>query len=196
MTELVLPWAAPEGRLLRDVADVTDYLFLEDPPEAAEVMLVFGGTDRRRALRAADLYRQGLVRRIVLSGGPPKRPTGFATEAAAMGALLAQAGVPAAALVLEHGATNTLENVRFALPWLDGAGTVILMTKPVHMRRAAMTARRRLPGARLLCVPAAMRDCTRGNWSTRPEWRATAAAELAAIARYFAQGDIAALPER
>ncbi len=196
MTELVLPWAAPEGRLLRDVADVTDYLFLQDPPDPAEVMLVFGGTDRRRALRAADLYRRGLVGRIVPSGGPPKRPPGFATEAEAMGALLEQAGVPAAALVLEHQATNTLENVRFALPWLDGAAAVMLMTKPVHMRRAAMTVRRRLPDARLICVPAAMRDCTRENWASRLEWRATAAAELAAIGRYFAQGDIAALPER
>jgi uncharacterized SAM-binding protein YcdF (DUF218 family) len=196
VTELVLPWAAPEGRVLRDEADVTDYLFLEDPPEPAEVMLIFGGTDRRRAARAADLYRQGLVRRIVLSGGPPKRPTGFATEAEAMGALLEQAGVPAAALVLERRATNTLENVRFSLPWLAGAAAVILMTKPVHMRRVAMTARRRLAAARLLCVPAAMRDCTRANWTTRADWRATAAAELAAIARYFAQGDIAPLPER
>ncbi len=196
MTELVLPWAAPEGRLLREVADVTGYLFLEDPPEPAEVMLVFGGTDRRRASRAADLYQRGLVRKIVLSGGPPKRPTGFATEAEAMGALLEQAGVPAAALELERQATNTGENVRFALRWLSGAAVVSLMTKPVHMRRAAMTARRWLPAARLVCVPAAMRDCTRENWSSRPEWRGTAAAELAAIARYFAQRDIAALPER
>jgi uncharacterized SAM-binding protein YcdF (DUF218 family) len=196
VSELALPWQAPEGRWLRDREDVTAYLFLEDAPGPADAVLVFGGTDRRRALPAADLFRRGLVRRVVLSGGPPKRPTGFATEAEAMAALLREAGVPPEAMALETRATNTLENVRLSLPWLPTRGTVILVTKPVHMRRAAMTARRSLPGARLLCVPGPTADCARDNWWSRPEWRRTVARELAAIARYHARGDIAPLPER
>ena len=193
MNELPLPWAAPEGRLLQSVADVTEYLFLEDPPQPADAALVFGGTDRRRALPAADLYRQGLVGRIVLTGGAPKVSTGFPTEADAMADLLVEAGVPAEDLILERQASNTLENVRFSLPWLLNCATLVLITKPVHMRRAAMTARRRLADTRLLCLPATLRECRRSNWWTRPAWRETAADELAAIHRYFVQGDIAGL---
>jgi uncharacterized SAM-binding protein YcdF (DUF218 family) len=194
--DLALPWRAPEGRLLQSEADVTAYLFLEDQPEPADVVLVFGGADRRRALPAADLHRQGLVGRIVLSGGSPKRATGFATEAEAMADLLEATGVPASALVLETRATNTLENVRFSLPWLPSRGSIILMTKPVHMRRAAMTARRSLPEARLLCVPGPTGDCRRDSWWQHADGRRTVRSELAAIARYFARGDVVALADR
>lgn len=193
MSGPALPWPTPEGGVLQTVADVTGYLFLEDPPQPVDVVLVFGGGDRRRALPAIELYRLGLARRVIVSGGPPKGPTGFRSEAEAMAALLEAAGIPLAAISVEPRATNTLENVRYALPLLEGAHAVALATKPVHMRRAAMTARRHLPRARLVCRPAPLRPCSRGNWWQRADWRATVADELAAIACYAARGDIVPL---
>jgi uncharacterized SAM-binding protein YcdF (DUF218 family) len=191
---LQLPWAAPEGRLLLDIADVTAYLFLEDEPAPVDAVLVFGGQAAERALPAADLYRRGWVRRIIVSGGPPRgAPAGHPTEAAAMRSLLLARGVAEEAVLVEPRARSTLENVLFSLPHLRGVRALALATKPAHMRRAAMTVRRHLPGTRLLCLPAPLPDCGRTNWWTRPGWRRTVADELAAIARYAARGDIAPL---
>ncbi|MEQ8898490.1 MAG: YdcF family protein [Roseovarius sp.] len=95
----------------------------------------------RRALHAAGLYRDGVVARIIASGGPSGARV---TEAEAIRRLCLSAGVPEAAILLEAEAANTEENIRLARPVLDaaGIGAVWLVTDGFHARRAAFTARR------------------------------------------------------
>lgn len=104
----------------------------------------------RRARHAAALYREGMVARIIASGGPPGAPV---TEAEAIRRLCVSAGVPDAAILLETEATSTEENIRLARPILEAnrIGALWLVTDGFHARRAAFTARRQGLEARMSC---------------------------------------------
>jgi vancomycin permeability regulator SanA len=94
-----------------------------------------------RVDRAADLYRRGLVPRLILSGGASKAGH---TEASVMRDLAMARGVPADAIVLDERARSTIENFACSLPILErlGAVNVLLVTEPWHMTRAMLLARR------------------------------------------------------
>jgi uncharacterized SAM-binding protein YcdF (DUF218 family) len=87
------------------------------------------------------LYHQGEVTQIIGCGGLGRWPP---TEAAAIRAVLMGAAVPQTAISLEDRSTNTLENIRFALPILGRIGTsnVILVTDWYHAPRARLIGRR------------------------------------------------------
>lgn len=61
-----------------------------------------------------------------------------------MAQLLREAGVPDHAIRLEDRSTNTLENIRFALPILSelGRDQVLLVSDAYHLPRAKLIARR------------------------------------------------------
>jgi uncharacterized SAM-binding protein YcdF (DUF218 family) len=91
--------------------------------------------------RAADLQRQGIVPRLVLSGGAAKSGR---TEAGVMRELAIARGVPPDALVLDEAARSTIENFACSLPILErlNARRTLVVTEPWHMRRAMLLARR------------------------------------------------------
>ncbi|WP_338054487.1 YdcF family protein [Salipiger pentaromativorans] len=98
-------------------------------------------TLRRRALKAAELWRQGAVRTVVGCGGLGRYPP---TEAEVIAALCTGAGVPETAVFLEDRSVTTEENIRFALPVLAelGAREVVVVTDLYHLPRALLVARR------------------------------------------------------
>lgn len=95
----------------------------------------------RRARHAAHLYASGTVTHVVACGGIGKHPP---SEAAVIGRICREAGVPAAAIRLEESSTSTAENIAFAVPILRdiGAGRVAIVTDGYHLPRARLTARR------------------------------------------------------
>lgn len=100
-----------------------------------------------RIAHAVDLYKRGVVAKLVLSGGVGKNGH---TEASVMRDLALAAGVPPDALVLDEDARSTIENFACARPLLDrlGAHSVLVVTEPWHMTRAMLLARRHgLPAA-------------------------------------------------
>lgn len=109
------------------------------PRQSVELL---GAADR--IMHAADLYRTGKVRQIILSGGetPWNAPGG--TEAAAMVIVLEKFGVPRSAMILESESRTTSENAAMV------AGiyrehhfqSALLVTSAVHMRRALAVYRR------------------------------------------------------
>ena len=104
----------------------------------------------RRARHAAGLYREGVVARIIASGGPPGAQV---TEAEAIRDLCVAAGVPDTAILLETEAASTEENIRLARPILaaEGISSVWLVTDGFHARRAGFTARRQGLDAEISC---------------------------------------------
>lgn len=91
-----------------------------------------------RVLWAVELYRRGLGRRLVMSGGP-RRP-GRPASAPAMRRLAEEAGVPSQDIVVEAASSRTAENAREVAALL-GAGTpgeLLLVTSRLHMRRARL----------------------------------------------------------
>jgi uncharacterized SAM-binding protein YcdF (DUF218 family) len=96
-----------------------------------------------RIWQGARLYHRGVAPCIVVSGGNPRAAAGGAavmSEAEAMRIFLLDLGVPAAAIVVEDGSLNTIQNIRGVRELVKG-GRVALVTSASHMPRALRLAR-------------------------------------------------------
>lgn len=96
-------------------------------------------TLRRRAEKAAALYRAGRVARIVATGGAGDHPP---SEARVTRDVLAALGVPETAVILEEHSTTTLENLINARALLPEAPPVVIVSDAWHLPRARLAARR------------------------------------------------------
>jgi len=140
------------------------------------LMLFFGNTDYRRpadavvvfgaraykdgrlsdALRdrirtACDLYRVGLAKRLVLSGGPGDGPI---TEAEAMRAYALKHGVPAGDIFIDNQGVNTEATVRNTAPLFQQwhARRVLAVSHFYHLPRVKLAYQR--AGVEVWTVPA------------------------------------------
>lgn len=95
-----------------------------------------------RIRHGVALYKAGRVRMLVMTGGLGAGDRLTEAEAARDWSL-AQ-GVPAEAILLETRSHTTRENLAFAQPILaqHGLSSVLLVSDPLHMRRAVALARR------------------------------------------------------
>jgi uncharacterized SAM-binding protein YcdF (DUF218 family) len=112
---------------------------------------------RARAGHAADLYKQGFAPHIIPSGGLTAQGP---TEASVLTRVLEEQGVPAAAIVPEEQAHNTIQNILYsqAIMRAHGWTTAILVSEPFHVNRAALIAR----DAGMAVFPSPARDSP--NW--------------------------------
>ncbi|MCW1915925.1 YdcF family protein [Luteolibacter sp. GHJ8] len=129
---------APEIRAA--VETLWDYHRMNHVLEPADIILVFGSSDLRVAAHAAELWHEGYAPRILFSGGRGRMTQAWAdTEAAAMGKIAREAGVPEGRIILEEMASNTGENIRFSRELLESHGllprTAIVVQKPYMERR-------------------------------------------------------------
>ncbi len=95
-----------------------------------------------RLRHAEELYRAGDVGKIVVTGG--LSPEDDLSEAVASRNWLEAAGVPESDIVLEDQSRTTFENFELAKPLLERAGIedVLIVSDPLHMRRAKLIADR------------------------------------------------------
>ena len=95
-----------------------------------------------RLRQAKALYDRGQVSHIVVTGG--RSPEDKLSEAEASRNWLVANGVPADAVVQENQSRTTIENLALAAPILKAAGirTVLIVSDPLHMRRAMLIASR------------------------------------------------------
>ncbi len=139
---------------LRLAKKIWDYHRLNHSPEKSDVILVLGSHDLRVAERAVELYHEGMAPLILFSG---KRGalTGHwqETEAQRFAAVAREAGVPAAAILLEPHAVNTGENIRFGYRLLAGKNMIprklILVQKPYMERRTYATFLKQWPESKV-----------------------------------------------
>lgn len=119
--------------------------------EGADAAIVLGAavyTDRpspvfeERIRHGVDLYKAGRVRLLVMTGG--LGPGDRLTEAAAARDWGIAQGVPPEAIVIEDVSRTTQENLSLAQPLLlrHGVGRVLIVSDPLHMRRAMALAAR------------------------------------------------------
>ena len=184
----------PDGFEQR-VGPLWDYLAVADLPAPADVIFVFGSQALAVPARAADLYRAGHAPVVLVSGryGRMTRDLFDQPEALVFRDRLVRDGVPAASIVTETEAANTLENVRFGLAALDRRGiavrSALLVAKPFVMRRCAATFARQAPGVRVRCCPPAT-DLAASIDRPPAAFAARLVAELERLDRYAAAGDI------
>ena len=102
-------------------------LTVDSGPVQADAMVVLGGTPDR-AVRAAELFKQGEAPKILVSG--------FGDDVSNE-KLLERGGVTAADIILEPKSRTTRENAEFSIPLLRqmGAHRVIIVTAWYHSRR-------------------------------------------------------------
>jgi len=97
---------------------------------------------RERINEAIALYKAGRVRYLVFTGGTPE--PGYPAEGEVGRKFAIEHGVPAAAVLFETTSRTTWQNLANARELLAPVGirTVLLVSDPLHMRRAMAMASR------------------------------------------------------
>ncbi len=95
-----------------------------------------------RVEHGANLIRSGLAKFLIVSGGNDVEDG--ANEASAMRDMALNAGISSEQIILEPKATSTFENLLFSQAILKQRKlkSVIVVSEPYHMPRAAMIARK------------------------------------------------------
>lgn len=167
----------------RYIRAVTDFIFVEDAPEQADVIFIPGSRKNEHAIRAAELYRAGYAPLVLPSGrfatrrgyfaGVPEKyladyPDAYETEWAFLRAVLLKHGVPDSAILREDRATYTWENATYSRQVLAEAGvpvrTAILSCHAFHARRALLYYQAAMPDVRFIVCPTATPGYTRDDW--------------------------------
>lgn len=95
---------------------------------------------KERINHALNLYRKGRVGKLIFTGGQgsPNEPT----EAAAARLYALQSGIPASDILIEDQSHTTYENILNAKQVADANGirTVLIVSDPLHMKRAMTVA--------------------------------------------------------
>jgi len=133
----VVAWVGHKT-LLRDAA--TWWVVSDDLDETADAIVVLGGGFETRLGAAAELYKRGLGKLVLVvnpqNGQPEKSPTLQDRTFTKIHEL----GVPAASIVnLKDGVASTYEEARSVLGWvrISRARTVIVPTDLFHTRRVS-----------------------------------------------------------
>jgi uncharacterized SAM-binding protein YcdF (DUF218 family) len=103
---------------------IWDYLCLRQTPQKADCIVGFGNFNTDIAVRAAQLYRQGLAPKVLFTGGLGRNTQGLMPEPEAVrfARVAMEQGVPAEDILLEDQSTNTAENIRFTRRLLEEKG--------------------------------------------------------------------------
>jgi uncharacterized SAM-binding protein YcdF (DUF218 family) len=122
-----------------------------DESRRADAIVVLGAAQydgrpspvlKARLDHAIDLYRRGLARTIIMTGGVGAGDT--VSEAVVSKRYAVKAGIPADAILVERTGLTTLESLRGVerLMEKDGLESAVLVSDPFHMLRLKLLARR------------------------------------------------------
>ncbi|MDO4321064.1 MAG: YdcF family protein [Lachnospiraceae bacterium] len=152
---------------------ITDFIFIEDEPQSADVIFVPGGNYPEAAQHAAELYRKGFAPYILPSGrysvleGKFERE-GFETECDYLCDILYRGGVPKEAVIREDRATFTYENAIYSRKCIQELGLsvrrAILCCQAFHARRSLMYYQEQLPEVEFLVCPVVTKGISRDTW--------------------------------
>jgi uncharacterized SAM-binding protein YcdF (DUF218 family) len=183
-----------------EIDDINAKHLIDTPLRPADLLFVFG-TREDVALRAAEacrLWREGLFRWAIVSGGVTRGSQ--LSECAIIKPAMAAGGIPAERILEEHHATNTGENVIFSLPVIEAAlglkniRSVICLGNTWTARRYPMTLHRHWPDVEKMLVTIDSFATPRALWHTDPEFRRRVLREWDKIEPYKARGYIADWP--
>jgi len=184
-----------------EIAEINAMHLIHTPIKAADLLFVFGtrGDVDRRVDEAHRLWREGLFRRSIVSGGVT--PGSHLSECEIIKAAMVERGVPAERILEEHRAMNTGENVIFSLPIIDAAiglaniRSVICLGNTWTARRYPMTLHRHWPEVEKMLITVDSFETPLKLWHTDPDFRTRILREWDKIEPYKAKGFIAEWPE-
>ncbi len=151
---------------------ISDFIFVEDKPQRADVIFVPGGHYPDSAVKAAQLYLEGYAP-YVLPSGKYAKPVGRfegeeESEWAYLAGILREKGVDEAAILREDRATYTYENAIFSRRVIDEmhiqVNTALLVCQAFHARRALMYYQEQFPESSILVCPVETKGIRADNW--------------------------------
>lgn len=156
------------------IDEYTEFIFLEDEPQKADILFLPGSDEGALALRAAELWKAGYAPVILPSGKYAKHAGRFSgdpayeTEWAYFRQILREQGVPEECIWREEQATFTYENALRSREVTDAAGLsvkkALLCCQAYHARRARLYYQVCFPEAEILVCPVTTKGVSRENW--------------------------------
>ena len=191
---------------MKFLRDITEFIFLEDLPEKADLIIVPGNTWPQPARRAAALYQEGMAPYIVVSGRYSKGQQTFAgaacegdrykgaymTEADFLTDVLIREGVPETAVLQERKAEFTLENARYIRKLLEEKKMTVkkalICCQAFHARRCRMYFEYVFQDTdvEFLMCPAVTQGISRCSWMESQKGLDTVLGELRRCGEQFA----------
>jgi uncharacterized SAM-binding protein YcdF (DUF218 family) len=183
-----------------EIVEINRTHLIDTPLRPADLLFMFGTREDvgLRADTAARLWREGLFRWSIVSGGVT--PGSEQSECTIIKAAMVAAGIPADLILEEHRAMNTGENVIFSLPIIDAAlglrniRSVICLGNTWTARRYPMTLHRHWPDVEKMLLTVDSFATPRALWHTDVEFRRRVLHEWDKIEQYKARGFIAEWP--
>ena len=185
--------------------NITDFIFVEDELEKADVIFVPGNRYPDMAERAAELYKAGYGTWIVPSGrysivldrfqGPVKKGDiydgDYETEGAFLADVLLKNGVPKEAIIVDDKATFTYDNAIRSWELLKEKGIdvkkAIICCNSVHARRCKMYYELVFPECEFKIAPVLATGISKENWHRSQEGIEGVLAEMDRCGRQFQQ---------
>jgi uncharacterized SAM-binding protein YcdF (DUF218 family) len=140
---------------------VWDFLNLTDPPQAADIIFIFGGATLDPALKAIELYMANYASKIAFvskGGGTFSDKNDPTSEVKRYMQVLLDKKISQQDIICEELSSNTLQEAQKAIPFLKKNGldpqTMILVSRPVHQKRAWATFAKQWPEINYINCPA------------------------------------------
>ncbi|MFQ9510048.1 MAG: YdcF family protein [Lachnospiraceae bacterium] len=170
---------------MRIIAEISDFVFVEDKLERADAILVPGGSYPELPERAAELWKNGYADLVVPSGKysiklghfagvkskREKYDKNYLTECEFYKDILEKNGVSSKSIILENESQCTADNARFSRRVLDEKNIhlqkAIICCKGFHARRCLMFYQFYFPETEFMVAPVVDTpgiDVTRENW--------------------------------
>ena len=166
----------------------TDFIFIENQPEQADMIFLPGSAEGALPVRAAQLWKEGYAP-LVLPSGKYSKLTGYftghgdhETEWDYFHEILLKEGVADHAILQEKQATYTYENAIYSKKVTDKEGMevkkAILCCMPYHARRALLYYQLLYPETEFFVCPAKESPITAENWYLSKEGIETVLGEV------------------
>jgi uncharacterized SAM-binding protein YcdF (DUF218 family) len=167
---------------MKFIDDITNFIFIEDQPQKADIIFIPGGSYAEIAEKAAILWHTGYSHLILPSGkysvkrgffpGPLSKADKYnkiyRTEWEFLKDVLVQNGVDEDAVLREDDAENTYENAINSRKITDQSNLIIkraiICCKSFHARRCLMYYQLCYPQTEFIVCPSETQGISRENW--------------------------------
>ena len=188
-----------KGQLTEDIVDKVLYEGIEYKQQSLDVAIILGSSKAHiyRLPYAVEVYKNGLVSKIIVSGG---RNIGNANmvEADYLKEKAIEFGIKKKDILVENIAMTTWENMELSRELmiknnlLGECTNIAIVTSSFHMRRSIMIAERvfRDDGVNIVALPGEDNSTRRTTWFMNEKGRVRAIGEVKKIIDYVKQGKI------
>ncbi len=171
---------------------ISDFIFAESKILLpSDIILVPGSDCMELAIRAAELYNEGLAPTVLISGGYNPIIPDYASESEFLMSTAVSNGICSEAVILESEARNTFENAVLSWKIIEQRGLkpkrCLLVCKAYHSRRALLTYQARFPANMKFCISTVedYKKINKLNWFQTDTGIKTVMTEVVKIGKYF-----------